>query len=766
MTRRKAPLHVNQFVGGLNTELSPLSNNIQTSRDELNMELNQDGSRSKRVGMDLETGSVEIDTTVPYAAQSILASTSYRWENAGGDPDKSLLIVQVASSIHIFDLDTTPISDGLIYSQTFGTGVYSTTFSFTTIDGVLVVANGEKTIKIYEYDSGTVTASTDSLLIRDLFGVEAFEGATILTSSQNTQVRPAVLEETHTYNLRNQTFNFPRFRNNLEVLSDPIDALFLDSGSTQYPSNSDSVIPYLYPDANDTDNRLVNRFFSDNLFNNPLGSTPAPRGHFIIDALERGVSRLAQEAALRGRHSALTQTVTTLPADTTPGGATVVEEFAGRVWYSGFSSELTSGDNRSPRMSSYVLFSQVVKDRTNIAQCYQVADPTSEEDNVIVDDDGGFIRLDGAYGIKSMVNVAGSLFVFAENGVWRIFGKDQNFSATGYSSDQLSDFGCVAPDSVVQAHDNIFYWGDSAIFVITRNEFGIWVVEDITKQAIKTRYIDIDIERKKSCSGHFDKYDRSIRWVYNTANNPVSQSDELRFHIDFKAFTPMSVTENSGGLPRLVSVSEINPYTSSEQSFPVTVNGVVVTASGEDVTSSITFRSTTVRDSVYVVLTDLIPTVKFSLGTYTNLNLVDWESQNPTGTDYDAYITSQNLTFGEPRSRKQTSYVYTYLRRTETGFDSLFVPLNCSSCLLSVRWAWSNSNNSNKWSLPRQAYRQPKTYFPTDQSDTFDTGFELITTRNKIRGSGEAVSLKLESEKGKNLHVYGWSFDVESSGER
>ena len=109
-------------------------------------------------------------------------------------------------------------------------------------------------------------------------------------------------------------------------------------------------------------------------------------------------------------------TLGTLPQDETPGGATVVGEFAGRVWYGGFSGDVINGDAKSPKLSSYVAFSQLVNNPTMITLCYQAGDPTSDVEPDIIDTDGGFIRLNNAYGIKSFTNLGTSFFVGAANG--------------------------------------------------------------------------------------------------------------------------------------------------------------------------------------------------------------------------------------------------------------------------------------------------------------------------------------------------------------
>ena len=50
------------FAKGLNTEANPLSGAADSSADELNFEIHQDGTRSRRLGMDSEIGSSYLNT--------------------------------------------------------------------------------------------------------------------------------------------------------------------------------------------------------------------------------------------------------------------------------------------------------------------------------------------------------------------------------------------------------------------------------------------------------------------------------------------------------------------------------------------------------------------------------------------------------------------------------------------------------------------------------------------------------------------------------
>jgi hypothetical protein len=107
-----------------------------------------------------------------------------------------------------------------------------------------------------------------------------------------------------------------------------------------------------------------------------------------------------------------------------------------------------------------------------------------------------------------------------------------------------------------------------------------------------------------------------------------------------------------------------------------------------------------------------------------------------------------------------------HFKRTETGFTNSggsLVPVGASSCLVQAQWDFANSANSGKWGTPFQTYRLTRAYMPVDVNDTFDYGHAVITTKNRVRGSGRAFSMKLYTEAGKDCHIYGWAMLAEGS---
>lgn len=749
MARQRVPVQVNQFVGGLDTESNLINFPPNASVDEDNMEINKNGSRSRRDGFNLEDSYSEVDTGIYTQAGERMARSQFRWENPGGKSNRQFLVVQLGNYLAIHDLDGATISGSLLYSTTYNVSTYSTTFGYASIDGTLVVGTGEKEISIFNFDGdATITKTTDILLIRDFFGVEATVGGVELTDFLNVQVRPTSINDAHLYNLRNQTWALPRVEGDADTtnLIDPIAEFYTESGTGSatkvYPSNADSVVPHLLANANLASNRTVERFNAEDLFKSPSGTSRAPWGYFVIDALERGTSRLAQEALLRSNNSTLSLSVTSLPTDRTPDGPSVLTQYAGRIWYAGFSGEVIGGDGRSPRMSSYVLFSRVIQDPSQITKCYQEADPTSHIDSFVVDDDGGFIKIDGAYRINRMVQAQASLFIFANNGVWRVVGVDENvFSATGYSVFKITDKGCVAPNSVVVFNSSVIYWSEDGIQVITiSQETGDWDTQDITQTSVQSFYQAISSSSKATVSGYHDQINNAIRWLYGVSLGSQTDAYELILNTKFNVFTKNKI-KTSNLLEGPVSVSG-GQTIQVGQTGVVTVGAVTVTVSGVDVTSEAASASRDASSAFYCIVLESSPTITYSFGGYKEDTVYDWIDLG--SLDSPAYIITGPMTGGEGRLKKNVPYITVYMDRT-TDIES--------SCILSSRWGWTSDAAAGKWSNPRQAYRVLRNV----------TGEEIIRTRNKIRGFGPCVSFKFESEEGKKLILFGWEFNLEST---
>lgn len=766
MAREASAFEINKFIAGLVTDANPLTFPDNASLEEENFVLNIDGSRRRRLGMDFEDGYQEITTTVADAGTSEPAFSSYKWDNAGGDPEQSILVVQIGTQVKFFNLDSTPISANLITSYTFSGADVSQVFSYATVDGILVIVSGNKQPVTFEFTApATITSRARTLMIRDLFGVEDTISVDLW---DNLETRPASITDEHTYNLRNMTWALPRVESNTETTNDPITHFFATS-SSKYPALSDNLVQALYADPADTDNRTGKRFFAADLVKNPVGDMRAPMGYFKIDALERGTSRLAQEVKLRARYSTLDFSVTDLPTDKTPGGPKCVSEFAGRVFYAGFRGDLEDGDDNSPRMSSYILFSQLVRGVKDIPQCYQEGDPTNTSSPDLVATDGGFLRINEAFEILALRNVGTSLLICAKNGIWRLYGgSDYGFDATNYVVERVTDHGIIGLDSLIVVDNTLMYWGQDGIYHVHPNENGRWVSDNISYGTIQRLYEEISIADKKAAKGSYDKFERKARWIYHNRLGDEEPTKELILDTNLRAYYVNAIKQFGTTIfPRVLASFAIEPYQVIINTTPVTVNTEQVQVAAEDVIMGIdsVFGNGSIKELAYLVVTEIDPVVKYTFAIYRDPEWREWKSVDDVGVDAEAFLVTGYLADSQGGKdfarQKQFPYLFVHCNRTESGFiediNGDLYPANPSGCIVQTRWEWSDSAASKRWGNPFQAYRYKRFYMPSDASDAYDTGFATIVTKNRLRGTGKVLSLKFSTEPYKDLHLYGWS---------
>jgi hypothetical protein len=770
MARQTAAVEFNAFVKGLITEASPLTFPDNASLDEMNLVLNKDGSRRRRLGMDYE----ESYSTFSAGSTSSpdLAFSSFVWKQPGGYTEKEFLVIQSGNRITILDSTTKPVSSDIVNVYTLGTDI-TQRMSMTSVDGLLVIVLGVGSIYSFDYNGSTTIQTSGRLRIRDLFGVEDIISGNNLLDGSNVGLRPTTIAQPHIYNLRNQTFAAPRYVEAEEVLRDPIEYFRIfhqdRAGSSKYPANSDNVVSYLYSNANDSDDRNTKRYFAIDNIMNPLGTNRAPVGYFIIDALDRGGSRISEVAKLMGQYPQLTHNVTTLPADRTPGGATAVATFAGRVWFAGFSSQLIGGDGESPRMTSYVLFSQLVKSPSDVYKCYQEGDPTSAEIPDLIDTDGGFIRLDGAYNIQQIINVGESLMVIAENGVWKITGgSGYGFKATDYLTTKVTEHGCVSPGSVVVVDNTFMYWSDDGIYHVNQNQYGDWVGSNLTTTTIQSLFDKIPYTSKVKCQGAYDSYQRQVRWLYNNYFDAADSPRELILDINLSAFYQSEIDSlASSQFPKPLSIVRVPPFTTAMEDSQVitSIGDTVIDASLNNIIISEESIISQTSELFYVTADRLSGgNVQLTLSYYKDDAFVDWFSKNGVGVDAPAFLLTGWSGGGDYQRQKQVPYLTVYSIKTETGFDVDYVPVNASSIMVQGQWGWTNLASSNKWTTKFQAYRHKRFWAPVDSSSGFDDGEHVVVTRNKLRGRGRVLSLLFETEPGKDFYLLGWSYLIQVNG--
>ena len=112
---------VNNFVRGLITEAAELTFPDGASVDELNCELNRDGSRRRRLAVELESSNVLSSFTI---TDDDLVHTG-EWLNVEGVAGQKFLVVQVGNTLHFYNKSEAPYS-----GQAVGTSIDLSAYEF------------------------------------------------------------------------------------------------------------------------------------------------------------------------------------------------------------------------------------------------------------------------------------------------------------------------------------------------------------------------------------------------------------------------------------------------------------------------------------------------------------------------------------------------------------------------------------------------------------------------------------------------------------
>jgi len=734
------------FVKGLITEASPLTFPENSSIDEQNFVLNRDGSRSRRLGLDYE--GLYAKTSTGFTADDIKEGKQsfHRWDTPSSDASIAIGVVRIKNKLWFVDLLTDAPSDNLLNSGSSITiaGLSNNNIETAVINNQLLIVSKdiEKPILLnYNSTTDTVTQSTVDIKVRDIWGLD--DGLEI-------DERPTTLSNEHKYNLRNQGWNEDIVTNS-GTYPEALDYTFQDRG--YYPSNADQWTTGKGSDPGSSAD--YEKYDPEIMEKNSTSKYQAPRASNIIDAFDRGSSREANTD------------VTGLNSDTENGKISTVASYAQRLFYSGIDSNITDGDARSPNYNGYIFFTQVVTSNENIGKCYQENDPTDPSLNDVVDSDGGTIQIPEATRIIKIVSSQASLLVFAENGVWEVYGDTGGFFATSFQASKISTNGVFNPKSIINVNGNFVYWSKAGIYILTPDAAGgRFKAESISLTTIQSLYLNIPDIGKNNCKGFFDEKENRVRWLYNdsddttyTNNNYINKyTKELIFDLTLQAWYTNTFSDLASSSPYVADYIEVPGYAVStfDQAVLVTDGNTVIDSSSDTVVTTEDLLLN--RSSQFSYLT--IVGTDFTISKFNNVAFKDWETEDGVGSSYISYIVTGYELFNDVMREKQTPYIFFYFTRTEDGYtasgDTLTLN-NQSSCKVQAQWNWADSANSGKWGNEFQAYRLLRNYIPTGAGDPFDYGDGVIVTKSKLRGSGKTLSIKITSEEGKDMKLLGWA---------
>lgn len=720
------------FVGGLNTEASPLTYPPNAWAEGDNVTPDIDGSISLRRAVDFEQ-SYALGTEFDDSVEQTGAFSVGEWNNVGGDGNLHFIVQQQGRIVSFYvNTGSTSVSSQ-IKSFSINLGSYQaqgnpeakgrSPISVTSANGKLLIVSRDTNplLVSYDADADDIEVEEITIQIRDFLGVDD-------EMAVNYEPPEAGVSQEHLYNLYNQGWS-------------NANANVYYTAFARWPSKAQTWT--LGKDSSDNFDAVL-------LGKQDFGTSPAPKGRFVLDVHNRD------------RTSVSGATITTEMEQYRP---VTVAFFAGRAWYGGV---------RSPTIGSWVMFSQVAESDDKLGKCYQDADPTSEVVSDLVASDGGVIPIQDAGMLVKLVPFQDSMLALFDNGVWQISGGSlSGFAADSYEVKRLTACGCVSGKSVVVTDIGVFYWSDDGIYLVQVNEAGLLQVLPVSAVSIQSIYDEIPMTGKVYCSGAYLPSERTVYWLYNDASGQdgttrrFQKNRMLVFDTRLKSFYTHTIE----------SLDELNPYVfegfitrtrataSSTATVVDSLSQTVVDASSNTVTATLSVDGLAFASKLkfFVVApqsdTSFKPTVaEFNETDDAPICFRDWYRQDVEGVNYTGYLVP-GYDFGDNQGgdkNMQALYVTVFMRRTETGVDADGEPINPSSCSLQGRWDWTDSSASNRWSQSQEVYRHNRGWL-ADVPGDFDTGEQVVVTKNKVRGRGKALQLKFTSANDKDMQILGWA---------
>jgi hypothetical protein len=799
-----------RFNKGINTEASLLDFPDGFSYDEVNFDLDVNGSRRRRRGLQLESGGTEYELPAgSYTAGEVVRS--FKWENVAGDSSLNFIVQQVGHLLHIYkDL-----------SVATGSAIISTNKSSSTVDlrTYRVSGSTDEDVSVNPIDVAygrghafivgkylepfwiQYTPTTDSVSINRIDIHERdFEG---IDDGYTNSAQPAAAITSHTYNLYNRGWK-------------AADITTFQTAKSKQPSKA--MVPYLgyrrATTAGIAEEDWTKAFSADKLEAELFQDASAPTGHFIRNPFNTSVVELPGSST---QYAITTWTI----SGTTSGLQTVTVTTSGSHGLSAGNTVSISGQTSSYESSVGITgsfpdfyYPYFTFDGNQTV----VATPSGTTFTFVINFPSDWLSWLSQYNSLGTVNtslVANSYgyvsttrpkaTAFFAGRVWyagtnhpklssRIFFSQVIESDAQYGkcyqiadpTDERvpdlvpSDGGVIVIPELADVID-IMDYGQSLLIFATN---GVWQIGP-------------------GGAGYFSATSYSVRKITDqgaTSSGAIVLAEGVPHYWSFSDIFRITQDPNSGFLvaTNLSSLTINRLYNGITQSFKKSAQGtyddlnkriVWVYGSGSALDYQYTnaliydmrlnafvkyqfgFGSTGYLAGVFatkgstsgngnnkVKYIGILDTDSLAISEADNdLTFMDWDV-----AEESAYIVTGFEVLGDPSRRKQAPYVYVYMYKTETGYDIDALPVRESSLAMQARWDWSDQSVAGRWGNPWEVYRHTRAYSPEDYlTDSFNDGVPVLVTRNRVRGSGRSLHLKFTAGAGKDAWLAGWKTDYQ-----
>jgi len=715
---------VNTFVKGLVTEAGELSFPDNASIDESNCVLSRDGSRRRRLAVELEDSASDSTFTVGEAH----AFSTDIWKNVGGIAGKNWMVVQTGSMLYFYKTTEQPYSGKQLTSLSVDLTTYtapassyateSTNIEIASIEGSLVVVSAAIEPFYIEYVSDTsITTTQITPRVRDYIWQSS-------KSSFNTEASSPSMGRK--YDTSNGGWTGAKGAAALST--------YTAANGSKYPPLTHNW--FAGKDSNgDFDESEWQKIYA--------GSSIVANGHHILDFFDKDRA-VAHNASVEAQPATLDSTLN----ETEDSRFKAVTAFSGRVFYAGLESSRNSGR---------ILFSHLMDDISEAGDCYQQNDPTSEEISDLLDTDGGVINIPDAANIQKLAVMGPSLLIFAENGIWSVTGIDSVFSPTGYSVSRLTSIGMNNSRTYADMDGAPVWWSKTGIHTLVPDQVtGTLREQNISIASIQTFFDAIDGNAKQKCEAVFDTINKRVSWFYPSNGEALTnkKNEVLLLDLPTQSFYPWTISDETGTTDYIMGSQYFDAFGSDLIDINVTNNA------GTDLTKNDTTTEITVSrnsqiataDSALALMVYNSDTGAMTMASFSGTDFLDWGSG-----DYTSFAEAGYDFMGDLLLKKTAPYILVYLRPTEEGWtdngDGTYSVIRDSSLKVSTYWDFRKTVSSTA----QEAYRRKFTAVADPAAlTTFDYPDSIVATRLKCRGTGRNMRIRFESTTGYDFVLLGF----------
>lgn len=647
-----------QVTRGFVTEFTPVAFPQEAAIDIDNCIIDTDGSVRRRPGLDYEPSALlnTIDGGVLAKGDiETQAFSTFLWEFVGNSGTLNIVAQQVGAIIQFYTQEGA-VSSNLLGEVDLTTFAVDTpqlpthTVEMTSGLGALFIASPYIDPVKVTYDGSTFIGEAILIQERDFIGLPDTGAIDLHTDALINQ---------HYYNLLNQGWTDENILKYALMLPgtdicagiNVIGALLTVLPGEVWPNNSDIMTVGIVVN---TSGNLV--FDADFIKDDFLGNTPAPKGHFILEAFNKQYGTVAD--------------CTEMGSDVTSTRPEAIAFHQGRVFYSSAVRE-DKGNG--------VFYSQQLLADDRVGKCFQEADPTASEINDLVATDGGFLPLPGVGQIFHMEELGNGVVVLASNGVWYITGAEVGsaITATNIRVDKLHSSGTLSASSVVQAEGQIYFFGVEGIMQVVLNDTGGANVVNITQNSIQTFYVNISASARAKATTVFIPEQRKIYWAYRDTAATDTQTSRnynrfLILDLDVKGFYKYSIGEDfDSNFPEIVGLSLVKPLAANVETLEIITESdltPVTLIDGSVLTQTILSDGAQISELKIATMAFDIASggYKLTFSTFHDRSFTDWRTFDTlaVGLPISSFVEFAEFNLGAVHTRGKPTYVHSYFSTT------------------------------------------------------------------------------------------------------